>query len=556
MLVSLQVRDLVVIERVELDFAAGLTALTGETGAGKSILMDALGLALGARSDAALVRPQAERASVIASFDLSAGHPALALLDKQGIDAAENMILRRVVQADGRSRAFINDEAVSIGLLGQIGELLVEVHGQHDQRGLLRPESHRQLVDQFGDLSALTGRVADTWRAWRDAKSQLDEALADEARIKDEEDTLRPDVAELESLAPEVGEETGLAAQRSRLMNAQRIAEALNGALDALQGDDGLDDRFRRASGELARVRDMAAGLLDPAILALDRAIAEANEAIAGIGQAGRDLDDDAGRLEEIEARLFGLRAAARRHHVQVDDLGVVATRLKRRLALIDDREGVLSGLTAAEASAAKAHEAACKKLTAGRKKAAVKLDKRVGAELKPLKLGKAVFETSIEPLDRGDWGPSGAERVTFLIATNPGSPPGPLQRVASGGELSRVMLALKVALAERRTLASMVFDEVDAGIGGAVADAVGERLQELGRHGQVLVVTHSPQVAARADAHVRITKLTQKKSASVDAVALDLDERREEVARMLAGARVTKEARAAAESLLKAGVS
>jgi DNA repair protein RecN (Recombination protein N) len=556
MLVSLQVRDLVVIDRVELEFGPGLTALTGETGAGKSILLDALGLALGARSDAALVRPKADRAVVTASFELADDHPALALLEDQGFASSASLILRRVVQADGRSRAFVNDEAASIGFLGELGETLVEVHGQHDQRGLLRVESHRDLLDEFGGLAKERREVAMAWRSWREAHRELDEARADEAKLRDEEETLRRDVAELEELRPEAGEENDLAAQRSRLVNAQRIAEALNGARDALEGQDGLDDRFRAAAGELARVREMAAGMLDPAVAALDRAVAEANEAIGCIDQAGRDLDADQGRLEEIEGRLFALRAAARRYRAQVDDLPVVLERLKSRLALIDDREGALAALAKAEAAAAEAFAAAAEKLTAGRQKAAKKLDRKVAAELKPLKMGKAQFVTSLEPLNREQWGETGAERIIFLVATNPGASPGPLQRIASGGELSRFMLALKVALAERSPAATMVFDEVDAGIGGAVADAVGERLQELGRQAQVLVVTHSPQVAARADAHVRIAKLTKAKSASVDAVALDTEARREEVARMLAGAKVTEEARAAADSLLKAGVS
>jgi len=556
MLVSLQVRDLVVIDRVDLEFGPGLTALTGETGAGKSILLDALGLALGARSDAALVRPKAERAAVTASFDLASDHPAMALLEGQGFAPAPHLILRRVVQADGRSRAFVNDEAASVGFLSELGQLLVEVHGQHDQRGLLAVESHRRLRDEFGGLRKTADDVAAAWRAWRDARQTLDEARADEARIKDEEEALRLDVAELQDLAPEPGEESELAAQRSRLVNAQRIVEALNAALDALQGENGLDDRFRSAAGELSRVREMAAGMLDPAVAALDRAVAEANEAIAGIEQAGRDLDADQGRLEEIEARLFGLRAAARRHRVQVDELPDILIRLKRRLALIDDRDGVLAGLAADEAKSGDAFAKACGKLTAGRQKAARSLDRKVAGELKPLKMGKALFQTELEPLARERWNQAGAERVAFLVATNPGAAPGPLQRIASGGELSRFMLALKVALAERRPAATMVFDEVDAGIGGAVADAVGERLQALGRQGQVLVVTHAPQVAARADAHVRIAKLTTAASATVDAVALDTDARREEVARMLAGAKVTEEARAAADSLLKAGVS
>jgi len=556
MLVSLQVRDLVVIDRVDLEFGPGLTALTGETGAGKSILLDALGLALGARSDASLVRPKSERAVVTASFELPADHPAMRLLEAQGYAASPNLILRRVVQADGRSRAFVNDEATSIGFLGELGELLVEVHGQHDQRGLLAAESHRRLLDTFGGLDKPVAEVAARWRAWRDASERLKDARADEARLKDEEETLRHDVGELRDLAPAAGEEAELAAQRSRLVNAQRIAEALNAALDALQGEDGLDDRFRAAAGELGRVHDMAAGMLDPAVAALDRAVAEANEAIASIEQAGRDLDSDQGRLEDIEARLFGLRAAARRHRVQVDALPEILARLKERLALIDDRDGVLAGLAVDETRANDAFSKACAKLTAGRTKAAASLDRKVAAELKPLKMGKAVFKTELEPLARDQWVQAGAERVTFLVATNPGSAPGPLQRIASGGELSRFMLALKVALAERQPAATMVFDEVDAGIGGAVADAVGVRLQALGREGQVLVVTHSPQVAARADAHVRIAKQTRAASTSVDAVALDTAARREEVARMLAGAKVTEEARAAADSLLKARVS
>ncbi len=556
MLISLQVRDLVVIDRVELEFGPGLTALTGETGAGKSILMDALGLALGARADASLVRPKSERAVVSATFDVPTNHPVNAVLDEHGLATADGLVLRRIVQSDGRSRAFVNDESVSVGLLARLGELLIEVHGQHDQRGLMRSDTHRTLLDAFGQLESQVGKVASAWTSWRQARSLLDDAMAAEAKVRDEEVALRHDLSELEALAPQADEEDGLAAQRTRLVNAQRIAEALNAALATLEGEDGLDARMRAAAGELARAREMAAGLLDPAIAGLDRAVAEANDAIASIEQAGRVLDGDADRLEEIESRLFGLRAAARKHQVAVADLPALLVLVRSRLALIDDREGVLAALVADEAKAADSYEKACCKLTAARKKAARALDLRVTEELKPLKMGKAVFETSLEPLDRSDWGQHGAERAAFLIATNPGSEPGPLQRIASGGELSRFMLALKVALADNRPGAAMVFDEVDAGIGGAVADAVGERLQSLGREAQVLVVTHSPQVAARANCHVRIAKQTSKTAASVKAVTLDVDERREEVARMLAGAKVTEEARAAADSLLKAGAA
>ena len=556
MLASLQVRDLVVIDRVELEFGPGLTALTGETGAGKSILMDALGLALGVRADAAMVRPKAERAVVSATFDVPPGHPVAALLEEQGFETGDELVLRRVVQADGRSRAFVNDESASVGLLGRLGELLIEVHGQHDQRGLMRADTHRALLDAFGGLEKQAATVSEAWRAWRDARQTLDEAREDEAKIRDIEASLRDELAELEALDPQPDEEEALAGQRSRLVNAQRIVEAINAALGALEGESGLDTTLRVASGELSRVQDQAAGLLDPAIGALDRAIAEANEAIARLTLAGRDMEGDADDLEAIESRLFGLRAAARRHQVTVAQLPAMLTRLRDRLALIDDRDGVLAKLAEAEGKASVAFEKHCRKLTAARKKAAKALDAKMATELKPLKMGKARFETALEPLNRDDWGQAGAEKIAFLVATNPGADPGPLQRIASGGELSRFMLALKVALAEKRPGAAMVFDEVDAGIGGAVADAVGERLQALGRDGQVLVVTHSPQVAARADGHVRIAKQTSKTSASVDAVALDLDARREEVARMLAGAKVTKEARAAADSLLKAGVS
>jgi DNA repair protein RecN (Recombination protein N) len=556
MLMSLGIRDLAVIERIDLEFGTGLTVLTGETGAGKSILLDALGLATGKRAETGLVRPGAERATVSAVFSLSGGDAIAALLEEHGLEAGEELLVRRQVQADGRSRAFINDEPVGVTLLAALGEHLVEVHGQHDQRGLMRPETHRQLLDAFGGHGSQRKAVGGAFAALREARSALEAMTADAARLQEHRETLARDVEELDRLEPRSGEDEELAALRSRLANAQKIAEALTQADKALEDEDGVDARLRRAASELARIREVAAGSLDETIAALDRALVEVGEVQEGIARTGRDLDADAGRLEEVEERLFALRAAARRHKTTVDDLPRVHEALARQLADLSDHAGSTARLRQALADAEAAFDKACAALTKARAKAAAALDKAVARELEPLRMGKAVFTTRLLPLEAEDRGGEGAERVQFEVVTNPGSPPGPLNKIASGGELSRFMLALKVAAQKGGAGRTLVFDEIDAGIGGAVADAVGERLQGLGRDAQVLVVTHAPQVAARADRHIRLVKTGDAASVATSASELDRAERREELARMLAGAEITDAARAAAESLLKTGAS
>ena len=556
MLLSLGIRDLAVIERIDLELGAGLTVLTGETGAGKSILLDALGLATGRRAESGLVRPGAERATVSAVFAVPDTKAFRELLDEHGLDIADELLVRRQVHADGRSRAFVNDEPVGVTLLAALGEHLVEVHGQHDQRGLMRPETHRQLLDAFGDHGKLRSKTATTFAAWRDARKALAGMMADEAELRERQEVLTRDVEELDRLEPRAGEDEELAALRSRLANAQKIAEALTAANNALEDDDGVDARLRRAAGELARIRDVAAGTLDETIAALDRAILETAEVQEGIGGTARDLDADAGRLEGVEERLFALRGVARRHQTTVDDLPRVHEDLARQLADLGDHDGAIARLQQAVDAAETAFGKACVTLTKSRKKAAGALDKAVAAELEPLRMGKAVFETTLMPLDDEDRGADGAERVQFQVVTNPGAPPGPLNKIASGGELSRFMLALKVAAQKGGTARTLVFDEIDAGIGGAVADAVGERLQGLGKHAQVMVVTHAPQVAARANRHVRLLKSGDDTSVATSASELDDVQRREELARMLAGAEITDAARAAAESLLKTGKS
>ena len=556
MLVSLDVRDLAVIDAVSLELGPGLTALTGETGAGKSILLDALGLATGQRADSALVRSGAERATVAAVFEVAPDHEAVTLLEEAGIPCTGEILIRRQVSADGRSRAFVNDQPVGVALLAQLGARLVEVHGQHDQRDLMRPEAHRSILDAFGGHGAVRAAVATAFGAWREARERLAAMQTDADRLADREAVLRHDVEELDALEPVPGEEVELAALRSRLGNAQKIAAALEAASEALEEGDGPERRLRHVSAELARVREVAGGALDDALAAIDRALLEIAEAQEGIARVGRDLDADAGRLEATEERLFALRAAARRHNMTVAELPQVRARLAEELALLEDREGSLARLGADVAAAESAYSAACEKLSAARRKAAGRLDKAVAGELAPLRMDKARFETTLAPLEADERGREGAERVLFQVATNPGAPAGPLNRIASGGELSRFMLAIKVVSAGGTGSRTLVFDEIDSGIGGAVSDAVGERLQRLGEAAQVLVVTHAPQVAARAARHIRIVKTSGKKSAATDAVPLDDDARREELARMLAGATITDEARAAAASLLKAGAA
>lgn len=555
MLVTLSIRDIVLIEKLELSLDSGLCTLTGETGAGKSILLDALGLAIGGRADAGLVRHGAEQGSVTAVFHVEPSHPARALLRENGLEDEGDLILRRIQATDGRTRAFINDQPASVGLLRQIGDLLVEIHGQHDERGLLDASGHRGLLDAFGGLEGKAADVRRLWTALAEAREAYNRQEAGIARARAEQDYLTHVVAELDELAPEEGEETALAEERTLMMNSEKIAGDLSDAADALSGDSGLEARLNQALRKLTRAAENAAGRLDTAIAALERTLVEAAEARDGIDAALRSLEFDANRLEHVETRLFALRAAARKHSVPVEGLPALADRLRDQLADIEGGEEKLARLREAVEAAEADYMKAAVALSEARAKAAATLDKAVAKELKPLKLDKARFETQCERKPAEEGGPDGLDRIGFLVATNPGAPAGPLIKIASGGELSRFVLALKVALASRGSAPTLIFDEVDAGVGGAVAEAVGVRLAELAGAVQVIVVTHSPQVAARAQHHFRISKAseTKRKNAALSTrvETLDAGERREEIARMLAGATVTDEARAAADRLI-----
>ncbi|HSR71164.1 MAG TPA: DNA repair protein RecN [Kiloniellales bacterium] len=556
MLVQLSVRDVVLIDRLDLSFGDGLCVLTGETGAGKSILLDALGLALGYRADAGLVRPGAERAAVTASFTIEPGHPAVSLLAEQGLDGEDAVIvLRRVLGADGRSRAFVNDQPVSVGLLRQLGESLVEIQGQFEQRGLLDPATHRQLLDEYAGLADDTAKMAELWRSWRAALEQRRVAADALDRARRDEAFLRHAVEELDALEPEPGEERSLAEERSFLLNAGRLAEALAAALAALTAEEGAgaESALGNAHRALGKVADKAGERLDPALAAIDRALVETEEAVAQLQSLGADLESDSGRLEAVEERLFALRELARKHDVAVEALPALRTRLAERLTEIDDGGARLQALDRAAAEARKAYCEAAERVGAARRKAAKALDRAVERELPPLKLDKARFRTVIDPLPESDWGPNGLDRIAFAATTNPGTPAGPLAKIASGGELARFLLAIRVVLAEVGARRTLVFDEVDSGIGGATAHAVGERLARLTRDRQVLVVTHSPQVGARGTHHWRVHKEAAGRTVTTRVSALDAAERREEIARMLSGAEVTEEARAAARRLIEA---
>jgi len=556
MLASLAIRDIVLIERLDLGFDPGLSVFTGETGAGKSILLDSLGLALGARAESGLVRHGAAQGSVIAEFDLPADHPVRTLLTEQDVDSGEGgpVLLRRVLTADGRSRAYVNDQPVSITLLRRIGAQLVEIHGQFESHGLLDASTHLGVLDAFAGLDKSRGSVTAAWDGWRTARSARAEAETALAQARAEEETLRATVEDLTGLDPKPGEEAELARSRALLMQGEKLIEAMNTAQTALNRSGDVEGSLRNARRALERVADRAEGRLDPVIAALDRAAIEAAEAIALLERVSAGIDLDPRRLEKVEERLFALRAAARRHSIAVDELPALRQRLTRRLEQLDDGGGDLTRLARAEEAARTAYVEAARTLSKARTKAARALDKAVAAELPPLKLDKATFHTLVEAQDEAQWGPDGLDAVGFEVATNPGSPPGPLGRIASGGELARFMLALKVVLARISPTATIVFDEVDAGIGGAVAAAVGERLGRLAAELQVLVVTHSPQVAARGAHHYRVAKRSSGSTTVTGVDTLSPEARREEIARMLAGETVTDQARAAADSLMTNG--
>ena len=555
MLVALSIRDVVLIERMTLAFPGGLSVLTGETGAGKSILLDALGLALGARADSGLVRSGAERASVTAEFEPPAGHPSAGILDEQGLDAEDRLVLRRVLGADGRSRAFVNDQAVSVGLLRRLGDTLVEIQGQFEQRGLLDPATHRLTLDAFGRVDTALSRTRKAHAAWREAVKAHEAASSELEQWRAEESYLRHAVEEFDALSPTTGEEVELDQLRDLLIHGEQVLDAMNAAETALSGERGAEPSLSAAHRALANVADKAAHRLDPPLEAIDRALAELQEAVNTLGDAASGLDADPARLAEVDDRLHAIRALARKHSVTPDALPERHAKLAEQLARMEDGEAGIDALAEAERAAEAGYREAAETLSQMRAKAAGKLDTAVAGELPPLKMERATFVTVVAPLeDPSDWGPDGFDRVRFEVATNPGTPAGPIHRIASGGELARFLLALKVVLAEANPVATLIFDEVDAGVGGAVAAAVGDRLARLAGELQVLVVTHSPQVAAKGAAHWHVEKSTAAAGNITTIDTLDQTARLEEIARMLSGAQITDEARAAAGSLLERG--
>jgi DNA repair protein RecN (Recombination protein N) len=553
MLCRLSIRDIVLIDRLDIDFTRGLSVLTGETGAGKSILLDAFALALGARGDQGLVRQGAEQGQVTAVFELPRDHPAQALIAAHGIVAEDELILRRVQLADGRTRAFVNDQPVSVQALKELGGALVEIHGQHDERALIDASTHRRLLDAYGGLEAQAAELAALWAARRDAEAAVESHREAVVRAQAQGEWLRHAVDELTVLSPETGEEATLAARRAAMMQAEKVAGDLREALESVAGS-GMIPSLSAAVRRLERRQSQAQALIEPAVQSLDAALNALEETRAHLEAALRAAAADPAELERVEERLFALRAAARKFNVPVDELAALAQRYKAEVALIDAGEEKLKALEAQARAAQSAYRKAAEALSKARTKAAQALDRAVNAELQPLKLERARFMTRIEG-DAAAQGPDGLDHVEFWVETNPGTRPGPLMKVASGGELARFLLALKVVLADRGSAPTLVFDEIDTGVGGAVADAIGVRLTQLARGVQVLAVTHAPQVAARADRHYLISKdaLENGRRVAVRVTELAAERRREEIARMLAGAEITNEARAAAARLIKA---
>jgi DNA repair protein RecN (Recombination protein N) len=549
MLRQLAIHNIVLVEQLELEFEPGLGVLTGETGAGKSILLDALGLALGARADTGLVRSGQDSASVSAEIELPAGHPAIVLLDEQGISSqpGEPLIIRRTLKSDGGSRAFAGGASVPAGLLRDVGAVAVEIHGQHDDRGLLNPKGHRTLLDAFGRLDA--ARVERAWTEVTRIESELLDARSAAAAAERDREWLQHASAEIEALAPEEGEETRLAEDRAAMHAGIKAGESLTGLDELLGGSEGALAQLRQAARRIERgAADHP--LLADALAALDRALIEASDAEDRIARAAEAMAFDPARLEQAEARLFDIRGLARKHRVEPDQLAALAAQMRDQLAAIEAGGEQIAELDRQLIAARETYAAAAAALSKQRHQAASRLDVAVASELAPLKLDSARFRTAFAATEAG---PSGTDRVEFEVSTNPGAPFGPLTRIASGGELSRFILALKVALAEAGSAATMIFDEVDRGVGGAVASAIGERLARLAEQSQVLVVTHSPQVAARASHHYRIEKSHGPDGTRTSVRKLSPEERREEIARMLSGASVTEEARAQASRLLDA---
>jgi DNA repair protein RecN (Recombination protein N) len=540
---------MLIIDRLELAFQPGLNVLTGETGAGKSILLDALGFVLGWRGRAELVRQGADQGEVTAWFDLPPGHPAYAVLEEAGITIEDELILRRINTRDGRKTAWVNDRRASGEVLRALSETLVELHGQHDDRGLLNPRGHRQMLDSYAGLEGQLEKTKIAWRALATVRRDLSAAEARIAAAQAEEEYLRHAVAELDALSPEAGEEATLDTQRRLMQAAEKIRVDIGKASTAL-GLNGAEGLISDASRWLIDVAEQAEGQLDGPLEAIERVMLALDEAQGGVTACLDALSFNTSELEDVEERLFAIRGLARKHSVLADELSGFADGLRSRLAMLDDGARDLAALGVAVDAAQSAYDTTAAKLRAQRRKAGQALDKAMAKELAPLKMERAVFVTTF---DEADAGPEGTDVVAFTVATNPGAPAGPLNKIASGGELSRFLLALKVCLTQASDGLTMIFDEIDRGVGGATADAVGRRLAELAADGQVLVVTHSPQVAALGGHHWRVEKRQTRDETTSTVVALDHGARIDEIARMLSGDTVTDAAREAARALIKA---
>jgi DNA repair protein RecN (Recombination protein N) len=562
MLTALNIRDFILIDRAQLTLAHGLAALTGETGAGKSILLDALGLAVGGRATRGGVRQGAAQGVVAATFEVDSDHPVWQLLDDNGLagedgagedEAGEDgqIILRRVQNADGRSRGFVNDQPVSISMLRDVGEALLEIHGQHDGRGFLSASAHRGMLDEFGGLQKKAAKISSLWRAWREAQSALEERRREQGAAAREAEYLRHVYDVLQNLNPQAGEETALAERRAVLIAAEKVSEQLHATAAAI--DDGrVEHNLATGLGHVERAAALLpqAQSLKEAAARFAAALSEAAEGRAAIDRAISEFGADPDEVDRTEERLFELRGEARKHGVAPDALCEFLQKITKALDDVEAGTAAFADLERAAAAAKSEFASAAMVLSKDRAKAAKKLDAAVAKELAPLKLGKAHFETQVIS-DPDNPTSDGYDRAEFMVTTNPGAPAGPLKTIASGGELSRFVLAMKAALAAKENRTVIIFDEVDAGVGGAVADAVGERLARLAQDAQVLVVTHSPQVAARAQSHWRIEKNQTKSRTTTSVALLDAEDRVEEIARMLSGAKVTNEARAAARQLL-----
>ena len=556
MLVSLAIGNVVLIDRVDLAFGSGLCVLTGETGTGKSILLDSLGLALGMRANAALVRGAAKgnSATVTATFLPASNDPVLELISEHGLEApsdGEPVILRRIVDSAGRSRAFVNDQPISVSLMRQIGDLLVEIEGQFATQGLMNTASHSAALDAFGALHGLRQQVGKSFDNFQKAQAALEEAEAQLAKAQEDEEFLRHAVAELKMLNPHPDEESQLADARALLMHSEKLVEAIKAADTALTSGDNVEDRLGTAVRALARHAEAAQGRFDPVLDALERAADGMADALTLLRRAMADTEPDPKRLDDCEERLFALRAAARKHNVTVADLPALQERLEAALVAVEDGGAALSALIKSRDNARAEYIAGAEALSDKRTEAARGLDRAVALELPPLRLEKAVFTTVVERRAEAEWGANGIDRVHFEVSTVPGVPGGPLARIASGGELARFLLALKLVLHRANAVTTLVFDEVDSGVGGATASAIGERLARLAEEVQVLVITHSPQVAAFGAHHLRVAKKESGNGVVTIVEDLAQPERREEIARMLAGAEITEEARAAADSLI-----